>query len=384
MPVNVILPLAPETWPAEGLPWVKDPRRFAPGLDGLLAWSQGQGASRIAFQTGHPVSVRIHGRNRAATVEALDHMAIVEIANHLYGADGAARLENGHDFDVSYAINLTRTQQLRFRVNATPTMTRRRDGANFVLRPIPDASGLNNKDVEPEILAACRPASGMVFVGGATGSGKTTLLAGILRDLLQDPAEQVHIGTGEAPIEFLLDREMTRSGSTINQSEIPRHLPTFEAFIRGCMRRELTHILVGECRDTATMGAAINAAMVGGVLYTTIHADDVPLMMQRATSLCPADERDNLVSALAQALRLVINQRLVPSVDGRRTAIREYLVFDRPLRMKMLRTDATEWPAIISDAVREQGQTFAQAIHKALAAGRITEETAALELRRDA
>ncbi|MGI4796156.1 MAG: hypothetical protein ACRYG8_19285, partial [Janthinobacterium lividum] len=86
--MNAISPLVPATWPQEGLPWIKEPRRLAPGLDGLLAWAQHQGASRIAFQTGHPVSVRIHGQNRAATLEALDHMAIVEIANHLYGADG--------------------------------------------------------------------------------------------------------------------------------------------------------------------------------------------------------------------------------------------------------------------------------------------------------
>ena len=78
------------------------------------------------------------------------------------------------------------------------------------------------------------------------------------------------------------------------------------------MRREPTDIIVGECRDSETMGAAIQAAISGHVLTTTVHANDVPLTMQRIASLCPADERDNLISAVAQSLRLVINQKLVP------------------------------------------------------------------------
>ena len=103
--------------------------------------------------------------------------------------------------------------------------------------------------------------------------------------------------------------------STINQTEIPRDLSTFAAFVRGAMRREPTDIIVGECRDTETMGAAIRAAISGHILTTTVHAEDVPLTMQRIESLCPTSERANLISAVAQSLRLVINQRLVPSTN---------------------------------------------------------------------
>jgi defect-in-organelle-trafficking protein DotB len=383
--MNAIHPIAAETWPDEGSPWVREPRRSAPGLDGMLVWAHEAGASRIAFQTSHPVSLRIHGRNRNGTRERLDHLVMVEIVNHLYGADGSARLENGHDFDVSYSINIGRTRQLRFRVNATPTMTRRRDGANVVLRPIPDLPPtLQEQNVEPEIIAACRPQSGMIFVGGSTGSGKSTLIAGIQVDKLLDPTVHCHIATGEAPVEFLLESVTGPTGSTINQSEIPRNLASFEDFVRGCMRRELTDIVVGECRDGPTMVAAINAAMVGGVLTTTIHADDVPLMMQRAAALCPAGERQNLISALAQAIRLMVNQRLIPAIGGGRTAIREFLVFDRAFRMTLLRTPPEDWPTVTALAVREHGQSFEMAIARALAAGLISDQVAARELRRDA
>lgn len=384
--MNAIAPIAPATeaaarWPDEGTPWVRDPRKAAPGLDSILSWAYDAGASRIAFQTGHPVWLRVHGRNHRITEHSLDEAEIAEIANHLYGADGTARLQGGQDFDVSYEIARTRTKRLRFRLNATPIRTSRRDGANIVLRPIPDMPPtLDEQLVEPGILDAYRPREGMVIVSGATGSGKSTLIAGFTVAKLQDPNGHYNIAEGAAPIEFLLDRIKSPS-STISQTEIPRDLPSFESFIRGCMRREPTDIIVGECRDGVTMTAAVQAAISGHVLTSTVHAPDVALTMQRIASLCPRGERDNLISAVAQSLRLVINQRLAIATDGRRTALREFLVFDAKLRTRLLQTDPSEWPALTRRAVQDQGQSYPVAIRRAVDEGRITAQTAATELK---
>ena len=125
-------------WPDDGLRWVAEPRRCAPGLDSLLTWAFQEKASRIAFQTGHPVWVSIHGRNYCVTRGAVDEYELSQIVNHLYGADGMARLQGGNDFDTAYAIPIDRSTRLRFRLNATPTRTSRRDGGNIVLRPISD------------------------------------------------------------------------------------------------------------------------------------------------------------------------------------------------------------------------------------------------------
>ena len=308
-------------------------------------------------------------------------MDFSHIVNHLYGADGMARLQGGNDFDTAYAIQLDRSTRLRFRLNATPTRTARRDGGNIVLRPIADMPpALADQLVEPGILDAYRPRQGMVIVSGATGSGKSTLIAGMTVAKLLDPEGNFNMVEGAAPVEFLLERVRGPS-STINQTEIPRDLPTFAAFVRGAMRREPTDIIVGECRDSETMDAAIQAAISGHVLTTTVHANDVALTMQRIASLCPPAERENLVSAVAQSLRLVINQRLARSTDGRRTALREFLVFDAGLRGAFLGTEPSEWPALTRRAVEEQGQSYRAAIERALEAGRISEQTAAHEMR---
>ncbi|USQ74028.1 Flp pilus assembly complex ATPase component TadA (plasmid) [Roseomonas mucosa] len=391
--MNLVLPLPagageapasardPDLWPGEGQRWVTEPRKQAPGLDALLVWAYEQGASRIAFQTGHPVWVRIHGRNRRATLGMLSEVELGDITNHLYGADGTARLQGGSDFDVSYEVGLSRSRRLRFRLNATPIRAARREGANIVLRPIPDLPpSLAQQLVEPGILAACFPERGMVIVSGGTGSGKSTLIAGMTVAKLADPAGHYNIQEAAAPVEFLLDRFPTAT-STMAQTEVPRDLPSFEAFIRGCMRREPTDIIVGECRDSATMAASIHAAISGHALTTTIHADDVPLTMQRITTLCPRDERDNLVASVAQSLRLVVNQRLLPSADGRRTAIREFLAFDAGLRTRLLRADPGAWPVITREAVDTQGQSFTASIRAAREQGRITEAVAARALK---
>ena len=382
--LDAVTPCAPASaiemvWPDEGLRWVAEPRKSAPGLDSLLIWAFRGNASRVAFQTGHPVWIMIHGRNYQATRAALDEGEFSQVVNHLYGAEGMARLQGGNDFDTAYSISIDRSTRLRFRLNATPTRTARRDGGNIVLRPIADLPpSLEDQLVEQGILAACRPREGMVIVSGGTGSGKSTLIAGMTVAKLLDPQGHYNIVEGAAPVEYLLERVRGVS-STMNQTEIPRDMASFPAFIRGCMRREPTDIIVGECRDSETMGAAIQAAISGHVLTTTVHSNDVALTMQRIASLCPAGERDNLISAVAQSLRLVINQRLARSVDGKRTALREYLVFDGALRGEFLRVDPSEWPALTRRAVEERGQSYAVAIDRALADGRISEQVANFE-----
>ena len=90
-----------------------------------------------------------------------------------------------------------------------------------------------------------------------------------------------------------------------------------------------------------------------------------------------------LTVAFAQSLRLIVNQRLVPSTDGKRTPLREFLAFDDKLRRRFLDTDPDRWPALAQDTVDagEHGQSFAVAIRRALAAGRITEDLAQIRLK---
>ncbi len=364
-------------WPGEGAVFSRDT------LDSLFEWAFRLGASDIRIETHKPVFVQLHGRMRQVTRRTFTEREVEAAVNRLYGAEGVARLKRGEDFDVSYEVQPDRRTRFRFRVNATAVLAHGDDGGAVVARALPVRSRpLSEQNVEPEIIQACMPRTGLVFIAGGTGNGKSTLQAGITRERLVDPDSHVAILEYSSPIEFTFD-DVEGTTATISQSEIPRHLPSFEAGIRNAMRRAGDVIIIGECRDGETMAAAAQAALTDHAVYSTIHAGTLSETVQRIVSLCPLEERGALTVAVAQTLRLIVNQRLVPSLDGTRTALREFLVFDRPMRRKLADTNPDRWPALVEDMLAERrGQSFERAIQRALAKGCISEATAA-DVRKD-
>ena len=144
----------------------------------------------------------------------------------------------------------------------------------------------------------------------------------------------------------------------------------------GAMRRQPTYIIIGECRKPEHMIATIQAAVSGHATATTIHAETVPLTMQRVANLLPPVQHKDAMTSCSQALRLVINQRLVKSTDGKWTPLREFLVCDAPYRKRLASAGADDWPQITAEAVQSEGQSYAKAIAIALKEERIDEETA--------
>jgi defect-in-organelle-trafficking protein DotB len=364
-------------WPGEGAVFSRDT------LDSLFEWAFRLGVSDIRIETHKPVFVQLHGRMRQVTRRTFTEREVEEAVNRLYGAEGVARLKRGEDFDVSYEVQPDRRTRFRFRVNATAVLAHGDDGGAVVARALPVRSRpLSEQNVEPEIIQACMLRTGLVFIAGGTGNGKSTLQAGITRERLVDPDSHVAILEYSSPIEFTFD-DVEGTTAAISQSEIPRHLPSFAAGIRNAMRRAGDVIIIGECRDGETMAAAAQAALTDHAVYSTIHAGTLSETVQRIVSLCPLEERGALTVAVAQTLRLIVNQRLVPSLDGTRTALREFLVFDRPMRRKLADTNPDRWPALVENMLAEgRGQSFERAIQRALAEGRISMATAA-DMRKD-
>ena len=99
--------------------------------------------------------------------------------------------------------------------------------------------------------------------------------------------------------------------------------------------------------------------------------------MQRVASLLPPAQLKDAMISCAQALRLIINQRLVRSTNGGWTPLREFLVCDAPYRKRLASARPDDWPHITAEPVEKDGQSYAKAIGMALAEGRIDEATAA-------
>jgi defect-in-organelle-trafficking protein DotB len=343
-------------------------------FDDLLAWAASRGASDVSAQTGEPVWIEVHGRLFQATRRRLDQAELVDIINQIYGANGSAELAKGGDIDVSYEVRIDRSSRLRFRVNGTAILSGGRDGIQITLRVLPDMPArLDQMNVEPGILAACSPRNGMVLMTGPTGSGKTTLLGAIIRAKLEDLANHIKLLTYEAPIELTYDK-VRGARSFVAQTEIPRHLPSFAAGVRNALRRKPTDILIGECRDCATIEAACEASNTGHVLYSTTHANGVAETIRRLIAVFPGSERQSRAIDIVESLRLVVTQALLPTVDGRRVAAREFLAFDDDVRDRLLAAEPDGWPAVTRELVRERGQSMAAAVTRLWEEGRIARD----------
>lgn len=339
----------------------------------ILMHSVKLGASDITFQTGEPIFAEIFGRLNKVTRRRLSNVEIGEVLNEMYGPNATTIIMSGKDIDTHYEIKPNRSERYRFRINGTGCQVEGHDGIQITARTIPtDPPTLDSMDLPEAVKEALTPEQGVVYVTGATGSGKSTLLAAIIRSITEDADSNRKILTYEAPIEFVFD-SVEKISSIVSQSEIPRHLPSFAAGVRNALRRKPRLILVGEARDPETISAVMEAAMTGHPVYTTLHSNSVAETIRRLVITFPAEERQGRTVDIIETVRLVISQRLVPTVDGKRVALREYLVFNEKVRDTLLETDILNITNVVRQLVKEHGKTITADAHEKFKAGIITE-----------
>jgi defect-in-organelle-trafficking protein DotB len=356
-------------------------------LNEILMHAAKLGASDVTFQTNEPIYAEIFGKLKKITRRRLANTEVGEIINAMYGPNGTAQIMSGKDVDTHYEIRPNRSDRYRFRINGTGCQVEGHDGIQITCRTIPsDPPKLSTMNLPQIVLDNIAPEQGVVYVTGATGSGKSTLLAAIIRDIAEQPESHRKILTYEAPIEFVYDT-VEKVSAIVSQSEIPRHLGSFAAGVRNALRRKPRLILVGESRDAETIGAVMEAAMTGHPVYTTLHSNGVAETMRRLVTTFPAEERQGRTIDIIETIRMVISQRLAPTIDGKRVALREYLIFDEKVRDILLDSDPTNITNAVRKLVRSQGKTMAADAKEKFESGLITERQyriiAELEKRED-
>ena len=331
------------------------------------------GASDVTLQTGEPVIAEIYGRLRKVTRRRLANTEVGDVLNAIYGPNATSLIMSGKDIDTHYEIRPNRSDRYRFRINGTGCQVEGHDGIQITARTIPtDPPTLASMNLPQVILDSLTPEQGVVYVTGATGSGKSTLLASIIRSITENAESHRKILTYEAPIEFVFDN-VEKISSIVSQSEIPRHLPSFAAGVRNALRRKPRLILVGEARDAETISAVMEAAMTGHPVYTTLHSNNVAETIRRLVITFPAEERQGRTIDIIETVRLIISQRLLPTIDGKRVALREYLIFDEKIRDILLETDILEITNRVRKLVREFGCPIEKDAHEKWKAGFISE-----------
>ncbi|MBS0286298.1 MAG: Dot/Icm type IV secretion system ATPase DotB [Proteobacteria bacterium] len=353
-----------------------EPARFTPrDMDRMMLHCTLKGASDITVQTDSQILAEIHGRLYPVTSRKMSQTEVGEMINSIYGPNGTTQLSSGKDVDTHYEIRPDRATRYRFRINGTACQVEGHDGIQITARTIPaEPPPLSSMNVDQPVLDHMAPMQGTIVVTGATGSGKSTLLASIIREIVMQEDANRKVLTYEAPIEFVYDT-VEKPSSIISQSEIPKHLPSFADGVRNALRRKPTLILVGEARDAETIAAVIDAALTGHPVYTTLHSNGVADCVRRMISTFPAEERHGRALDILETLRMVIWQKLVPTVDNKRVALREYLIFDEEVRDILVETEVEMLAARTRGLLKERGQPMIVDAKRKFDEGRISERT---------
>lgn len=357
--------------------WPEEPPCFeAATMEAFLVWAYRQGSGRVHVQTLDVVRMDVYGHLQRGTRRRLTHPEVLTVLDNLAPErEMVARWKNRPDQDLSFShsIRLDREHRLRLIVNACSIMVDGQTGLALNFRLLPDQPPrLEHLNLPDGLVEHLFPSRGMVVVAGPTGVGKSTLLAGAIQKLVEEPGRK--IVTYESPVEFVYDEGRDQHRSSVTQSEVGRHVASFADGVRNALRRNPDVILIGECRDHDTVEATLAATTTGHAVYTAVSASSVIDVVRRMVLMFPKDEQDARRVDLLNSLKLVVAQMLVPSVDGKRVALREYLALDMDLVDRMLR-DPLAIPALIEQRLTARGTSFEHDARAKYAAGVIDDRT---------
>ncbi len=216
--------------------------------------------------------------------------------------------------------------------------------------------------------------NGLILVTGATGVGKTTSLAALLREF--NETRPIHIVALEDPVEFV----HPNIKATFNQRELGSDFDTFANGLRAALRQAPKIIFVGEMRDRETAELCMKASETGHLVLSTVHTVDAGQTIHRILGLFDPEEEKHIRQRLADTVRWIVGQRLLPKVGGGRIAIHDILGNNLRTHESILmgESEGKTFYEIQEASVPFGMQTFDQAIIKIYEQGLITPETAEL------
>ncbi len=267
--------------------------------------------------------------------------------------------------DLSYRLD----EDTRFRVNI---FSGRRQFSTVLRKLETRIPSIDKLNLPQSLHRIHKEKNGLILVTGATGTGKSTTLAAILDEINRDMA--VHVVTLEDPIEYSHEHKL----ATFNQRELGGDFDSFSDGLRAALRQAPKVILVGEMRDRETMEIGLTAAETGHVVLSTLHTVDAGQTINRILGMFDMEEQAQIRNRLADTVRWIVCQRLLPKIGGGRVAAVEILCTN--LRIKELilngETEEKTFYEVISDGAPVGMMTFDQHILKLYEDGLITEESA--------
>jgi pilus retraction protein PilT len=252
----------------------------------------------------------------------------------------------------------------RFRINAF----RSGQSPNLVIRLVPDViPTIEDLHLPPFLKTLAHEPRGIILACGTTGAGKSTSLAAILEEINRNSRRRII--TIEDPIEFIhMDLQ-----SLVSQREVGADTDSYSAALRHILRQDPDVILIGEMRDAESFRAALAAAETGHLVFSTLHTGSASQAIPRILDMFPSSEHNAIRSSLAENIRSVFCQRLIPSGRGGIRPAVEILVNTLTVSKIILANQLEKLSAAIETGGDNGMQTFNQAIYQMIRNAEITE-----------
>lgn len=295
-----------------------------PSIRKLLDMAWGFGASDLYLVPGYSPAIRKGGEIQRDFVpgsgsfarEPLDGEGTLAFAREVATDEQLEGVRRTGYLDIGVPLS----DGVLARVGIASTRGELSIVARILKQAIPRLEEANVPEVVKELML--KP-NGIVLVSGPHGSGKTTTMYMMIDWLNENHAR--HICTVEDPIYISL----TPKKSIIQQREVGVDVPDTASGVTAAMHQDLDVIMLGEITDLEALAAAIRAAETGHLVLVQIHAVSTADAVQRLISALPEDMEGFVRRQLADVLRGVVHQRLVPRKSGKgRIAVCDVLLVD--------------------------------------------------------
>ncbi len=282
------------------------------------------GASDIHVRSNSPAMLRIDGVMKAMKgAPVLSKQQLQKVIDGLLSDTHKKELAENKQVDVAYGDKTgTRVRMNIFYAMGDPALVLR-----VIHNEIPT---LRKLGLPAQVSTIADIKQGLVIFTGSTGSGKSTSMASILNKINQTRRE--HILMIEDPVEYLFKEEK----SVISQRQVGIDVPNFALAMRAALREDPDIILMGEMRDPESIEIALNAAETGHLVFSTLHAPTSADAVTRLVASFEGEAQQTIRAKLAQNLKTVVSQRLLPKVGGGRVAACEVMSVNARIRELIL------------------------------------------------
>ncbi|MBI3189656.1 MAG: Flp pilus assembly complex ATPase component TadA, partial [Ignavibacteriales bacterium] len=211
---------------------------------------------------------------------------------------------------------------------------------------------------------------GMCLVTGITGSGKSSTLDAVID--ANNHTVDAHVVIIASPIEYVHKSDRC----IIRHREVGRDVMSYKEGAVQALRQDPDIIMIGELRDPETIMTALEITDSGHKVFSTLHTSSAVESIDRIIGETNVNEQERVRNRLADVIRCVISQKLVPSVDGKRVLCKEVMIASPSVRAAIKNNNTGEIYQMMSESGNDGMLTMEQDLKRLFLQRKITLETA--------